>query len=502
MAVVAPELRLPNRSPSWRWWVCGLLLLATMLNYMDRLTLNLTSKRILEELHLTEVDYGQLESAFAFAFAIGAIIAGWMADRWNVRWIYPAALLAWSVSGFATGLATGFYGLLVCRFFLGLAEAGNWPCALRTTQHVLPPEERAMGNSILQSGAAFGAILTPLIVLALLRGEGTWRYPFLVIGILGVIWVVLWLTRIRREDLEMSHPGQGSSLVRILGILIVLLGIEQTVRYAGFFSTQAILGTKVAVTVVGIATVFLWLQDATRDDTRLPRGTFIRRFWVLATLVVTINLTWHYFRAWLPLFLQNQHGYQEKFTFWFILAYYVFTDLGCLTAGFVTLRLTRWGLSVHGSRLAVFTGCAAVTTLSVAAAFLPTGPLLLGVLLLIGFAALGLFPNYYSFSQEITVRYQGKVTGALGCICWLAMSLLHELVGESIKRTQSYSQGMAVAGLFPLIGVAALVFLWGWERSTIQAPTGKEDAEGNGQADSSVAVGIQEAAGVERVQQG
>src|SRR5262249_18344963 len=131
------------RGPVWKWWVCGLLLLATMLNYMDRLTLNLLSVRLMAAFALDDRHYGQLESAFAFAFALGSIVVGWTADRWNVYWIYPALVLAWSAAGFATGLAQSFAGLLVCRFLLGLAEAGNWPCGLRTTQHLLTPAERS-----------------------------------------------------------------------------------------------------------------------------------------------------------------------------------------------------------------------------------------------------------------------------------------------------------------------------------------------------------------------
>jgi ACS family hexuronate transporter-like MFS transporter len=152
-----------------------------------------------------------------------------------------------------------------------------------------------------------------------------------------------------------------------------------------------------------------------------------------------------------------------------MLVYYVATDLGSLTAGFVTLALIRWNGLVHGSRVAVFVVCAVLTALSVVVAQLPAGPLLLGTLLVIGFAALGLFPVYYSFSQEITVQHQGKLTGALGCINWLAMYLLHELAGESIKQTRSYSQGVALAGLAPLLGVAALLF-WGAGRGTRPVP--------------------------------
>src|SRR5438067_3799131 len=98
MAVVPSEVSTPVRSPTWKWWVCGLLLLATMLNYMDRLTLNLMAPTIIAHYHLSPLEYAQLESAFAYAFALGAIIFGWLVDRLPIRWLYPAAVLGWSVA--------------------------------------------------------------------------------------------------------------------------------------------------------------------------------------------------------------------------------------------------------------------------------------------------------------------------------------------------------------------------------------------------------------------
>src|SRR5947209_1186557 len=113
MSTPAADAEVPARGPVWRWWVCGLLLLATMINYMDRITLNQLSKEIIDAFHLTELHYGYLEAAFGSAFALGAIIAGWLADRWNVRWMYAASVFAWSLAGFATGLAQSFAALLV-----------------------------------------------------------------------------------------------------------------------------------------------------------------------------------------------------------------------------------------------------------------------------------------------------------------------------------------------------------------------------------------------------
>src|SRR5262245_3257647 len=350
------------RGATWKWWVCGLLLLATMVNYMDRLTLNQTAKRVMEEVGFDERGYGELESAFAYAFALGAVLAGWLADRVNVRWLYPAALLAWSAAGVATGLVSGFLGLLACRFLLGLAEAGHWPCALRTTQQILPPAERPMGNSLLQSGAALGAVLTPLLILSLPKEPGTWRYPFLLVGAAGATWVLLWLATVRSADLGRDRPAASASPLLLLLVLAGLFGLKSAVRWTPDLPTWLPLAVSFLVSAAGIALVLGWLVRATRDDAELGRADFLRRLGVLVVVVVMINGTWHFFRAWLPLFLQDQHGYSEDFMNGFLLGYYVSTDMGSLTAGSAALALARWGFPVHQSRLAVFTACALLCT--------------------------------------------------------------------------------------------------------------------------------------------
>ncbi len=457
------NVSLPARNPFWKWWICVLLLLATMLNYMDRLTLNLTGVQIMQEFGLGERHYGQLESAFAFAFALGAIVFGWLADRWPVRWLYPAAVVGWSLAGFCTGLADTFTYLLLCRVMLGLFEAGNWPCALRTTQHILPPSARTLGNSLLQSGAAVGAIVTPLIVVALVALTGDWRPAFLAVGLVGATWVLLWLPSVRRGDLETARSPGGLTVVGALLVWLVTLLICDTAVQMGAFPNAPSwlsLTVKVAVTVLGIAAVFLWVRHATQEDHHLPRRIFFFRFWAMVALVIAINTTWHYFRAWLPWFLQKQRGYSLTETGLFSTAYYIATDIGSLTSGFLVLFLARAGMAVFWSRVTVFSICALLTLLSFVVIALPAGALLLVTLLVIGFASLALFPIYYSFSQDLTVRHQGKVTGALGCINWLAMNLLHKLAADSIGRTGNYDEGIALAGLTPVVGFAIMLLLW------------------------------------------
>jgi ACS family hexuronate transporter-like MFS transporter len=423
MPVVLPELRLRDRSHRWCWWVCCLLLLATAINYMDRLTLNLLARTINTDLGLSKGDYASIEAGFALAFAFGAILFGFIVDRWNVFWVYPLAVLAWSAAGFFTGFATTFASLLFCRVLLGAAESANWPCALRTTQRILPPGDRAMGNSILQSGASVGAILIPLVMFLLFDENNihTWRTPFLAVGACGACWVVFWWLSVRPADLALAHHSDVAA------------------------------------------------ASAPPAPPPLPRRVFLRRFAVLVVLVTAINMTWHFLRAWGPLYLQEVHGFTQAQTNWFSFAYYVSTDLGALTSGFLALRLARGGMAVHTSRRLLFLACALLPTLCLVVPVLPGGWVLVGAFLVIGFGSLGVFPLYYSFSQDLTVRHQGKVTGVLGFCCWCGMAVWQFSIGQVVERTGTLAPAFVIAGLAPLFGFAALTLLWGPTEEAVPA---------------------------------
>ena len=94
-----------THSSSWRWWVCGVLLLATFLNYMDRQALAVTLPELKREFNLAERRIGMVEGCFGFAFAAGALLFGILADRFGPRKLYPIVLTGWSLAGIATGFA-------------------------------------------------------------------------------------------------------------------------------------------------------------------------------------------------------------------------------------------------------------------------------------------------------------------------------------------------------------------------------------------------------------
>ena len=411
------------------WGICFLMLLATMLNYMDRQALAQQATEISRDLMLTNQQYGQLEFGFGMAFALGGLATGLAVDRFGPRWIYPAVLFGWSAVGFATGWVTSYRELFFYRILLGFFESGQWPCALVAAQRLLSRRDRPLGNSIIQSGASMGAIATPLVVLAFTTSAAdSWRLPFRVIGAVGAIWIVAWLAIVRSKDLDLDK----SALPELAPVEERLLG-------------DAMNDAEVAHALM------------------TQRRTFIRRFLALVVVVISINLCWQYFRAWMPKMLREQHDYTKQQVQYFSVAYYLAADVGCIAIGFLVKWLTTRGYSVHGARMAAFLGCALLTSTSVLAAFLPASSTLLFILLVIGFGSLGQHPLYYAFTQELSTRRMGNVTGVLSCSTWIANAFLQGGIGLWIDRSGSFSRPTFLAGLMPLLGFLALITLWnGW----------------------------------------
>jgi ACS family hexuronate transporter-like MFS transporter len=400
------------RPPWFRWYVCGLLLLATTVNYMDRLTLSSAAPQIKADFHLSNEKYGELETWFGLAFAVGSLAFGLLSDQMSVRLLYPAVLLAWSFMGIATAWMQTFGGLLACRTLLGWFESAHWSCALKTTQRLLPPGERTLGNSVLQLGASVGAVVTPLVLaaaFAFTQKPGTWRIVFQAIGAIGIIWAALWFTAVRESDLAAIPDDE---------------------------------------------------KPKKSEDPADAGTSFARRFIVLSIMVIAISISWQMFRVWLLLFLREGRQYSEQFALSFTSAYYLAAGVGCALAGWISIPLQKRGISVSTARLLVYAGCSALTALSVAAAFTPAGNLLVLELLLYGAGSLGLFPCYYALSQELSIRHQGKITGILGTIAWVATSPLHKYFGRYIDVHHSYNLGIAIVGCMPLVGLAAWWFIW------------------------------------------
>jgi ACS family hexuronate transporter-like MFS transporter len=280
-----------------------------------------------------------------------------------------------------------------------------------------------MGNSLLQSGGAFGAIITPLVIRAIVgndTSEGAWRPPFVVIGVVGIVWVAGWLATIRGSDLAVrpEDAEQGAAAPASTGNV--------------------------------------WWEACVTN----------RRFWALVPMVVCINITWHLLRAWLPKFLQQGRGATEAQSLFFNAIYYGAADIGCIAAGTASLWLVKRGMEVHRSRMTIVAACVCCTAVTLLAATLPLSYGLYAALLVIGAGAMGLFPCYYSLAQEVSPRHLGKTSGLLAAIGWLVASPFQKFFGRIVDQTGSFDTGLALAGCAPAVALAILLACWPAEKKS------------------------------------
>lgn len=181
-----------GRIPHFRYVVAALLLLATMINYADRLMLSVVSVNVRAEFGMSEQDYGHVISLFMLAYAIMYAGSGPICDRLGTRKGFAVFIALWSMAAVGHATAFGKWSLAGWRFLLGLGEPGNWPAAAKAVAEWFPVEQRALGIGLFNAGSSLGSALAPPVVAFLTIHYG-WRSAFVAVGALGFLWLVAWL---------------------------------------------------------------------------------------------------------------------------------------------------------------------------------------------------------------------------------------------------------------------------------------------------------------------
>ncbi|HEU5117115.1 MAG TPA: MFS transporter, partial [Isosphaeraceae bacterium] len=222
----------------WAWGLCWLMFASTVLNYMDRQSLALVGPQLRREFGIDFETFGWVLSAFSLTYALFQVPAGFLADALPTWKVYAGAVALWSFAAMAAAFSPVLGALIALRALLGVGESFNWPCALRITGEILPPKDRSLGNGIFNSGAAVGAVLTPLCLPLLVQWFG-WRAAFVVVGALGFVWVAVWMAVTRGWKTAPKEPvaeaestsGRmtrrariGFGLVGLAGVAVVVLG--------------------------------------------------------------------------------------------------------------------------------------------------------------------------------------------------------------------------------------------------------------------------------------
>jgi MFS family permease len=211
MATTIPAAQTSD-SASHRWTIVGLLVVGVMIAYVARSNISVAVvlpdfKRLF---HLTDAGRGTLNSAFFWSYAFLQIPAGWIADRYGVKYPYAIAFFAWSLVSAATALGGTLAQLIGLRVLLGVAESLVTPASMRWIRFNFPEKQRGLAIGVYMSGTKIGpAIGAPLA--AWLIDLYDWRMMFIILGVGSMLWLLPWLFTVRDDDRQIEKRAAASS---------------------------------------------------------------------------------------------------------------------------------------------------------------------------------------------------------------------------------------------------------------------------------------------------
>ena len=209
-----------------RWWILGLLFIATILNYLDRQSLSILASTIQQALGMSDVAYGHVVTAFLLSYTVAYALSGPFCDRVGIRWSMAILIAWWSMAELLPPFVHSALGLGAARLLLGIGEAGIWLVGPKAVQQLFLPAQRGTAVGIYTAGATIGATIAPPLIAGLTLRHG-WQSVFLVTGAVGLLWIVPWLLLFRDETRiaarsfnqapERPRPGASCSMHAICG---------------------------------------------------------------------------------------------------------------------------------------------------------------------------------------------------------------------------------------------------------------------------------------------
>jgi ACS family hexuronate transporter-like MFS transporter len=404
------------RPSHYRWVICGLLLAAMAINYIQRQTIGLLKSPLQHEFALDEVGYANIVFWFQAAYAVGYVSFGRVLDRIGARTGYAVAFILWNLSHMAAGLAATTVQFTLARVGLGLGESGAFPSSLKAIAEWFPQRERALAAGIFNAGTNLGAIVAPAIVPVLTATWG-WRSSFFVTGAIGLLWLIAWLTMYRPPQL---HPKVNAAELAL---------IESD--------------------PVDPVTPVRWWRLLTLKET-----------WAYGLARFLIDPIWWFYLFWLPDFLDKTYHLDLSNFGPPLIAIYLISDAGSVLGGFSSSAMLKRGASVNVARKLTMLICALLVlpVLWVAGA----RELWLAVLL-IGLAAAAhqaFSANVYTLPSDVLPRSAvASVIGIGGMMGAVGGMLFTQFVGRNLQATGSYRILFIIAGSVYLLALLVVHIL-------------------------------------------
>ncbi|MCX6968503.1 MAG: MFS transporter [Verrucomicrobia bacterium] len=367
--------------PYMRWIVAFALFSAALLNYVDRNVLGLLAATIQKDLHISNQEYASVVNFFLIAYTIANLLSGRVVDKLGVRLSLALFVTWWTIANACTGLARSLSSLCGLRFMLGLGEAGCYTASPKAVAEWFPIAERGAAVGLYSAGGAVGATIAPLMV-ALVADHFGWRWVFAVTPILASFWMLLWLWLYKNPA---THPNITEAERNYLA-----LNLPKPAPADPNSPRQSEWA--------------LWAQ-VLRDPL----------VWQLMLARLITDPVWYFFQFWLPKYLQNMRGLDQKGVsiMWMVFAA---ATAGFLLGGYFSGRLVARGCIPSASRIWVMFTSALLVPLT---GLVPQMPSVMGVILIamvVAYASTSWLSNITSLVVDIVPKQiLGTAFGVIAC---------------------------------------------------------------------------------------
>jgi len=316
----------------YRWTICALLFIATTVNYLDRQVLSLLQPYLAEKFHWTNTDYANITALFQFVYAFSMLFAGRVIDKLGTKKGYSLAIVIWSagamihalsipigqgiatVLGWAgiTAFSVSVLGFMFSRAILAFGEAGNFPSAIKATAEYFPKRERSLATGIFNSGTNVGAILAPLTV-PWIRLNWGWEAAFIIIGVIGLIWLLLWLYYYEKPEKQKRLSAEEFNYISS--------GEEEKD------------------------------ENTSAEKISWVKLLGYRQTWAFTLGKMLTDGVWWFFLFWLPAYMKAQYGMVDKAIVIPLAVLYTMSMIGSITGGWLPVYFIRKGYKAYDGRM-------------------------------------------------------------------------------------------------------------------------------------------------------
>lgn len=409
-----------------RWWIIGLIFIATVINYIDRTAFALLWPEMGKDLGMDNTDYAFMLNVFMITYAASKFLSGRLYDKIGTRIGFVLSILVWSLAAAGHAISKGIGSLSLVRGLLGLGEAGLWPGAVKNNGEWFPVKQRALAQGIFNAGASIGNVVAPVAIVFLYSKFG-WKATYIILGFVGLIWILPWLV------INKSNPLKHPWITEKEKNLLLNDRKENNIiidKDAKSLSVFKILSYK------------------------QPWGILLCRFF--------IEPIWWFFAGWMPIYLNSKFGLSiEEIgnTMWIS---YLMAAAGGILGGIFTEEIIKKTSIDTGRKASIIIGSFLIITGFVSIILVVNDSNYMTFIYLAGIALFGFqfaIGNIQTLSSDLFRGPSvGTLAGLAGTIAAFSPMLMNWFIGR-ITEGESYTPAFIAITISVVLAVVSVMVL-------------------------------------------